>query len=445
MKSASNYWVFIFLSSLLFNCATRKSDSIEGTSMQKAYVVLRTEGLDAEINKFISVLNSNFVTNKIASDINHYAIGRTWKIDEIFSTAYNNNYDYIILIDQVAKFTIDNRTNIGGKYQIRSYPIKSSNPDWIDLGQKTCNIAVRKSIDKFSEQIISQITPNYGPSKVSSQEEQFFAEKEQTHNSEIDYNQLKSSEEMDIEIADLRKQLEQEKERTNKVVAEKEELEKKYERALNFQKEKNQSIIEGLESYKKENEPAEVKINGEKTITELKKEEVITFNQTAKPSQKQKRVKAKRVNSNVKRSSKKNLKTHSSKTNESTLSFKKSINKSNALLIIRGKEEELNSFNDLKDNLEFELINANIKATTHIINFKKVVNKEDILSFNKHKYKYLVFIEHYSTTEDDLSIFTISVYTPNDASTWKDIEQTSYNLEDDKSLKEFAQTVLRSL
>ena len=80
--------------------------------MQKAMVLLRTEGSEKGINELTNILNSNFVTNNITSDINYYATGRTWNINQIFTTAYNNNYDYIVLIDQVAKFTIDKKTNI---------------------------------------------------------------------------------------------------------------------------------------------------------------------------------------------------------------------------------------------------------------------------------------------------------------------------------------------
>ena len=270
MKSASNFWIFFILTSLLFNCATRKTDLNEAFPMQKAYVLLRTEGLEAQINELTSVLNSNFVTNKIASDINYYPLGRTWNNSEIFSTAYNNNYDYIILIDQVAKFTIDNRTNVGGKYQIRSYNIKSTNPDWVDLGQKTCNVSVNQSINKFSQEIISQIAPNNIPSKVAYNKDIINTEKQQSQISEIDYNQLKSSKEIDIELAELRKQLEIEKERTNKAIAEKKRLEKEYEQTLSFQKEKNQTILEGLESFKKEKELAEIKRKEEKRLAEQK-------------------------------------------------------------------------------------------------------------------------------------------------------------------------------
>ncbi len=143
MRSASNFWIFFLLSSLFFNCATLKPESDDISPTQKAYVLLRTEGNEKEINRLTGILNSDFVTNKITSNIIHYPLGMAWNNNQIFSTAYDNNFDYIILIDQIAKFTIDNQTQVGGKYQIRSYPIKSSNPDWIDLGQKTCNISVK--------------------------------------------------------------------------------------------------------------------------------------------------------------------------------------------------------------------------------------------------------------------------------------------------------------
>ena len=599
MKSASNLWIFIILTSLLFNCATLKPDLNESLPMQKAYVLLRTEGLEAQINELTSVLNSNFITNKIASDINYYPLGRTWNNSQIFSTAHNNDYDYIILIDQVAKFTIDNMTNVGGKYQIRSYNIKSTNPDWVDLGQKTCNVSVRQSIDKFSQEIISQIVLNYIPSQLSYNEDKMYAEKKQTQISEIDYNQLKSSEEIDIELAELRKQLIIEKERTNKAIAEKERLEKEYEQALNSQKKKNQTVLEGLESFKKEQELAEVnqleeirkeeekqkkelalaeaknieekrlaqakekkairlkeletkaeekrlaevkvleekrldeesltkaqlleekrieeeRIAEDKRLEEIRLKELetkaeekrlaevkvleekqleeerlaearriedIRLKELEKKAEEERLaeekfleekrleeerlaeaerleeirikelekkaeellVEAKSAENKPKTSLKKKPKKSSNKTKESSMSLNKPIDKSNALLIIRGKEEDFNSFNKLKDNLEFELLFANIKASTQIINLKDVVNKEDLLNFNQPNYQYLIFIEQFDTLEDGYSKFGISVYPSNSNSTWKDLEQRPFNLNDRTSLKEFSKTVLKSL
>ncbi len=549
MKSASKFWIFFLLSSLLFNCATLKPDRNESLPMQKAYVILRTEGLEAKINELTSVLNSNFVTNNIASDINYYPLGRKWNNNDIFSTAYNNNYDYIILIDQVAKFTIDGKTNVGGKYQIRSYPIKTSNPDWVDLGQKTCNISVRASIDKFSQEIISQIVPNYISSKVAFNEDIVNTEKQHSQISEVDYNQLKSSKEIDIEIAELRKQLEIEKERTNKAVAEKKRLEKEYEQTLSFQKEKNQTILEGLESFKKEQELEEIKkdelkqkeelvlaetkklenqrLNNER-LAKVKRKEEIRLKELEKKAEEKRLAEAKvleekrlveeeslaedkrleevrlkeiekkakeeqmaeeklskeqledeimlgrkkkregKINTQMKKEietfeskiplkenngivlQENKPKTSLNKKNKNPSNYKsKSVNKtfdkSNALLIIRGSEEDFESFNKLKDNLELELLFTNIKATTQTFNLKEVVNKKDGLSFNQPNYKYLIFIEQFDTLEDGSSNFSISVYPSNSNSTWKDLEQRPFNLKDKTSLKEFSKTVLKSL
>lgn len=259
MRSASNIWFFLLLPLLLLNCATLKPDAEEFVPTQKAYVLIRTEGNEKEINQLSGILNSEFRSNKIASDVFHYPLGMPWNNDQIFSTAYDNNYDYIVLIDQVAKFTIDNKTKVGGKYQIRSYPIKSLNPDWIDIGQKTCNISVKPSVEKFSKQITSEIVLNSNSPQVLLNDAELSSEKQQARFPEIDYNQLKSSDEIDIEIKDLRKQLEIEKEKTKDAFAEKKRLEEEYKEILDVQKKKNQVVLEGLENFKKKKELEEAK------------------------------------------------------------------------------------------------------------------------------------------------------------------------------------------
>ena len=268
MRFASNFWVFLILSALLFNCSTTKTVIEPEYSMQKAYVLLRSEGSEKEINQLTGILNSEFRYNKMASDVFHYPIGMPWNNNQIFSNAYDNNYDYIVLIDQVAKFTIDNRTKVGGKYQIRSYHINAPNPDWIDLGQKTCNISVKQSVEKFSQQITKEIVPNYVSSNTID-EVSPDSEIQSSGISEIDYNQLKSSDEMDVEIEELRKQLEIEKEKTKKAMAEKERLEMEHKEVLSFQKKRNQDVLEGL---KKEKELVEIK-RKEKLAAEAKERE----------------------------------------------------------------------------------------------------------------------------------------------------------------------------
>jgi len=81
---------------------------------------------------------------------------------EIFKTAYSGNYDILLLIEQIAKFSIDNRvTNsiikMGGKYKIQSYNLKETPYTWVDHGNSNCNISVDLSIKAFTEKIISSI------------------------------------------------------------------------------------------------------------------------------------------------------------------------------------------------------------------------------------------------------------------------------------------------
>ncbi len=140
-----------------------------------------------------------------------------------------------------------------------------------------------------------------------------------------------------------------------------------------------------------------------------------------------------------------NRKKSSDKSSKSSLKLNKPIDKSNALLIIRGKVEDFDSLNKLKDNLEFELLYVNIEATTQIFNLKEVVNKEDILKWNHLNYKYLIFIEQFDAIEDGSSNFGISVYASNSNSTWINLEQRPFNLNERSSLKEFSKTILKSL
>ena len=252
MKSASKNWFLLCLALVLFNCGSNKPqpEVRPAIPMEKAYVLLRSEGGENDLAELKNILNSDFVTNNISTNIVSYPLTRAWNNNQIFTTAYNDKYDYIVLIDQVAKFTIDNKTQVGGKYQIRSYHIKSPNPDWVDLGQKTCNITVKPSIKKFTQQIVSDIVPNYKSSTISFDDDEEYAENSHTSNS--GYQTFKSSNEIDKEIEELKNQLKLEKEKTEKVLAEKERLKKQYEEALAKEKQKTELVLSSLKLAKKE-------------------------------------------------------------------------------------------------------------------------------------------------------------------------------------------------
>ncbi len=577
MRSASNIWFYLLLPLLLLNCATLKPDAEELVPTQKAYVLIRTEGNEKEINQLSGILNSEFRSNKIASDVFHYPLGMPWNNDQIFSTAYDNNYDYIVLIDQVAKFTIDNKTKVGGKYQIRSYPIKSLNPDWIDLGQKTCNISVKPSVEKFSKQITSEIVLNSNSSQVLINDVELSTEKQETRFSDIDYNQLKSSDEMDIEIKELRKQLEIEKEKTKDAFAKKKRLEQEYKEILDSQKKKNQVVLEGLENFKKKKELEEAKKIEEKRVeeekltetkkleekqleeerlAEAKRKEEIKLKELEKKAQEEKLAEAKKLEekrleeerlaeakrkeetrlielekkaqeeklaeakkleekrleeeriAEIKRKEETRLKELEKKAQEEKLAEAKKLkekrleeerlaeakrkekikleelekkaqeeklaeakvlneekqkisasavkqknksiqkersDKSNALIIIWGSEEDSVDFKKLMDNLEFELLFANIKATSEIYSKEKTLNKSDVLKFNEPNYKYLILIDQMEENLEGNSVYKISIHSGSLGSGWTDLDDQPYNLKDRNSLKQFSKTVLKSL
>ena len=127
---------------------------------KKAYVVIRSEGGAESAQRVKNILTADFLENNVSTKYSLYRAKQAWNQNEIFNTAYRDQYDYIVLIDQIAKFTIDNRTQVGGKYQIRSYHIKSPNPNWLDLGQSTCNFSVVPSVQKFSREVIRGIVGN---------------------------------------------------------------------------------------------------------------------------------------------------------------------------------------------------------------------------------------------------------------------------------------------
>ena len=270
MKSASKNWIFICLALVIFNCGSNKPhpEVKTYTPMEKAYVLLRTEGSEQNITQVKDILNSDFVTNNISTNIITYPLERAWNNTQIFTTAYNDKYDYIILIDQVAKFTIDNKTQVGGKYQIRSYHIKSPNPEWIDLGQKTCNVTVKPSIKKFAQQIVSNIVPNYKSSTVSINEDEMYADNSSNTNS--GYQALKSSKEIDDEIKDLKHQLKLEREKTNDIIAEKERLAKQYEEALIKEKRKTELALANLKIAEKKKAKA-TQLKAEEELANSKK------------------------------------------------------------------------------------------------------------------------------------------------------------------------------
>jgi hypothetical protein len=221
-----------------FSCGGGKSPvSDPGTSNfpgRKAYVIIRSEGGPANVQRARNILASDFAENNIQTDYSLYRAKQSWDQNQIFNMANEGQYDYIILIDQVAKFTIDNQTQVGGKYQIRSYHVKSPEPNWLDLGQSTCNLSVMPSVQKFSREVIRSIVGNHAVFKGHD----FEFNDTLSNQDSIPMANADSQQDMTSEIEKLRRELEEEKTRTRIAEEERSKLENHLKIEIETQKQK---------------------------------------------------------------------------------------------------------------------------------------------------------------------------------------------------------------
>jgi len=226
------------LLTLCFSCGGGKSStSGTGTSnfpASKAYIIIRSEGGPSNVQRARNIISSDFAENNVRTEFSLYRAKQSWDQNLIFKTAYEGGYDYIILIDQVAKFTIDNQTQVGGKYQIRSYHIKSPNPNWLDLGQSTCNLSVTPSVQKFSREVIRSIVGNQAVFKGHELELNDTVSNEDSNSAA----HTDSSKDMTSEIKKLRIELEQETTRTRLAEEERNRLENQLKLKIETQEQK---------------------------------------------------------------------------------------------------------------------------------------------------------------------------------------------------------------
>ncbi len=141
---------------------------------------------------------------------------------------------------------------------------------------------------------------------------------------------------------------------------------------------------------------------------------------------------------------KQNRKASSNKKNKNS-NQKVLTEKSNALIIIRGSEEDSAGLKNLKDNLEFELLFANIKATTEVYSKEMTLNKQDVLKFNKLNYKYLILIDQLEENDEGSAKYNISVVSSSYGNDWHNLDDQFFDLNDKNSLKQFSKTVLKLL
>jgi len=163
MKSRQLTWLLLFsiaLNHLNTFASTKASDDL--TAEKKVFILIRSEQNQTQLEKLKQQINADLMMQNVDVEIKTFRRSEPLPQAKIFKTAYSGDYDVLLLIEQIAKFTIDNRvTNsiikMGGKFKIRSYNLKETPYAWIDHGDSNCNISVDLSLKAFTEKLLSTI------------------------------------------------------------------------------------------------------------------------------------------------------------------------------------------------------------------------------------------------------------------------------------------------
>jgi len=235
MKSRQSIWLLLIY--CIFNLQTFASTSSYPTSdSKKVFILLRAEQNAEKLQKFKSLVESNLHYNNVNAQIKTYRASEPLPQMKIFKAAYQENFDYILLIDQVANYNVGlstNKVNVGGKYQIQSYNLKSTSPSWTNHGDANCNITVIESVQQFSKQIINTISPNQSVNLISNTE----------NSSSTSFNSKNDGSENKLkEITLLKTQIKLQKAKTKRVLSEIELLTLKTEKELELEIQKNKNL-----------------------------------------------------------------------------------------------------------------------------------------------------------------------------------------------------------
>jgi hypothetical protein len=162
MKSRQFIWLLLFSTALNLNCFALSSSIEEPSVLKKVFILIRSEENQLQLEKFKEQINNDLNLQNIVVEIETYRRSEPLPQAKIFRTAYSGDYDVLLLIEQIAKYSIDNRvTNsmikMGGKYKIQSYKLKETPYTWVDHGNSNCNISVDLSLKAFTERILSSI------------------------------------------------------------------------------------------------------------------------------------------------------------------------------------------------------------------------------------------------------------------------------------------------
>ncbi len=161
MKSRHIFWLLLIYLIINRPVLYAHNNAESDSAVKKVFIILRT-GEDSEnLINFKSLVSSNLENNQVQSEFAVYKVTEPIPQMKLFKKAYKENCDFILLIDQIANFNIDlsnKKVNVGGKFKIQSYHLKSSDPSWVNHGDTNCNIAVNESVIEFSNKLMNSIS-----------------------------------------------------------------------------------------------------------------------------------------------------------------------------------------------------------------------------------------------------------------------------------------------
>ncbi len=245
MKSRQAIWLLLIYCICNLQTFASTSSNPPTTVSKKVFILLRTEQNAEKLLKFKSLVETNLQYNNVNAQIQTYRVSEPLPQMKIFKAAYQENFDYILLIDQVANFNVglsNNKINVGGKFKLQSYNLKSSNPSWTNHGDTNCNITVTESVQQFSNEIINTISPNQTIKLINYEDNSNYS-KSNIDNSNIAELKLK-------EVQLLETQIKLQKAKTKRVLSEIELLTLKTEKELELEIQKNKYLAIEIEKFK---------------------------------------------------------------------------------------------------------------------------------------------------------------------------------------------------
>lgn len=224
--------------------------SLKEPFAKKVYIILRTEQNPDDLVIFKNLVQDNLQFNNVSAQIDTYKVNQAIPQMKIFKNAYQQNFDLILLIDQVAKYNVglsNRKVTVGGKFLIQSYYMKSSNPSWKNHGETNCNITVNASIKGLLKSILNSIQID---SKKTNHSPLITDTSISYNKSESKISEIREAIEIEAQLEEVRKAIELQKTKTKHIQSDIELLILKAKKELVLETEKLKTIQNEIKNLK---------------------------------------------------------------------------------------------------------------------------------------------------------------------------------------------------